>query len=96
MLAEAVHRVKPQAAAKGVQVALQLVARGCTVRANPDRLGQVFQSLIRTAVESTPRGGRVTVPLVPLQRLFLADRGGRAVPGHPQVVFGQRYRPTRA
>ena len=61
VLAEAVHRLRAKAAAKGVQVTLQLVARGCTVRANPERLGHVFKSLLRSALDATPPGGRITI-----------------------------------
>lgn len=41
--------------ADGVDVSLRLVARDCRVTADPDRLGQVFANLLRTAAGSGRR-----------------------------------------
>ena len=60
-LAEIVDDFKPQIRAKRVQVSFQFLARDYRLARPPERLRQVFSSLMRTALGSTPAGGQITV-----------------------------------
>src|SRR4029077_12187615 len=55
--------VRPAADAKGVEIATSFGAEPILVRADPERLQQVFWNLLSNGIKFTPRGGRVAVAL---------------------------------
>ncbi len=62
LLHDAAARLQAQALAGGVTVELHLPAEGCsTVRADPQRLGQVLANLLSNAVKYNRPGGKVDV-----------------------------------
>ncbi len=58
---DAVDTVRPAAAARGVDLAVDAAGFNETVQGDADRLKQVFWNLLSNAVKFTPRGGRVAV-----------------------------------
>jgi CheY-like chemotaxis protein len=56
----AAEAVKPTAAARGVEIVVDLPAEPLRLVADPDRLQQVVWNLMSNAVKFTPPGGRVT------------------------------------
>jgi len=60
-LSEVVDTFKPQVRAKRLNVSLQFLARDYRLARSPERLRQVFGSLMRTAVGSAPAGGQITI-----------------------------------
>jgi signal transduction histidine kinase len=60
-LSEVVDTFKGQTRTKRVQVSLQFLARDYRLTRSPERLRQVFSSLMRTAVGSAPAGGQITI-----------------------------------
>src|SRR6185312_5159904 len=62
-VAVAVDAVRPQAAAKGVQLTADTHGTGAVVSGDPDRLAQVVANLLSNAIKFTPRDGRIHVRL---------------------------------
>lgn len=60
-LSEVVDTFKGQTRTKRVQVSLQFLARDYRLTRSPERLREVFASLMRTAVGSAPAGGQITI-----------------------------------
>jgi PAS domain S-box-containing protein len=61
LIEAAVESVLPMARAKGVLIALDLEEEVGALRADPDRLQQVFWNLLTNAVKFTPAGGQIRV-----------------------------------
>jgi PAS domain S-box-containing protein len=61
LIREVVGSCKPAADAAEVTLDVRLEARRSWLRADPDRIRQVFWNLLQNALRHTPRGGHVTV-----------------------------------
>jgi signal transduction histidine kinase len=59
LLEQATAALRPAFALKGVSLCLQGPRQELTVRADPERAGQVLANLLDNALKHTPRGGRV-------------------------------------
>ena len=62
IVARAADAVRPAAAAKNITLRID-DASDCIVRADPDRLQQVFWNLLSNAIKFTPQGGAIAVTL---------------------------------
>ena len=68
----------------GVLLRLDEASQNCTVRADPDRLMQIFTNLLSNAIKFSPEGGEVVVSLLRSKnkgRLLVRDHGS----GIPEV-----------
>jgi CheY-like chemotaxis protein len=89
--------VRPGAEAKGIELTLVLDPTGA-VRADPNRLQQVFWNLLTNAVKFTPKGGSVAVALERVNshlRVSVADTGEGIDPAFLPYVF-ERFRQADA
>jgi CheY-like chemotaxis protein/anti-sigma regulatory factor (Ser/Thr protein kinase) len=92
-----VNAVRPAAEAKGIELTLVLDPTGA-VRADPNRLQQVFWNLLTNAVKFTPKGGRVAVALERVNshlKVSVADDGEGIDPAFLPYVF-ERFRQADA
>lgn len=62
----ALRSIRPAAQAKGIALESKLGSEALWVSADPDRLQQVVWNLLSNAIKFTPKGGRVTVELQPV------------------------------
>lgn len=76
VLQDAISTMAPAAAKKGVKVALATQPATPALRADPDRLRQVFVNLLENAVKFPPKGGEVTVSAELVEGGTSADAGG--------------------
>ena len=70
--------VEPEAAAAGVELALEVAADVPAIQADSGRLRQVLQNLVRNALEAMPSGGRLVVRVRRAERaveIDVADTG---------------------
>lgn len=91
------ERVRPQAAAEGLELVLDLVP--AWVHGDPARLAQVLVNLLSNAVKFTPPGGTVRVLVRPSGtgcRLVVSDTGPGMRTDEVQRAFDRFWRGERA
>ena len=96
----AVGAVEARARAAGVEVAIDVPAE-LVVRADRDRLGQIFSNLLGNAITHTPGGGRLAVSAAANDGVIhtTVSDTGRGIPAeHLPHVFDRFYRtdPSRS
>jgi PAS domain S-box-containing protein len=95
---EAIDDARPRAAAAGVELEFEF-ALTPTVKADPVRLGQVFDNLISNAIKFTPPGGRVgmTISMVGDEAIVvITDSGMGMTPEDQQRLFTRFFRTKAA
>ncbi|MDT7781475.1 MAG: hypothetical protein QOC99_3987 [Acidobacteriota bacterium] len=78
LIKEVVNSLSPAAAAKDIQVEMDLDSATGTVMGDPNRLQQVVWNLLSNAIKFTPRGGHVDVHLkcdVSYVEIIVSDTG---------------------
>jgi len=105
LVSEAVSRIEPVAAAKGISVLNQTVTDLPQVNVDAGRMGQVLFNLLDNAVRHTPSGGTITVraAYAPGSKgnqahvwLAVQDNGEGIPAEHLSRVFERFYRADRA
>ena len=96
-----VTAIEPLFAEKGIDLRLSLPRNSPSVLADRDRAEQVLTNLLTNALRYTPTGGRVTVSIVPNDRLvwFKVEDTGVGIPAeHLPRLFDRFYRvdPSRS
>lgn len=97
----ATESIRPQAEARGLELALDLPSDLPPVMADPHRVGQVLRNLFNNALEFTPHGGQVTLTARldgSWVYIEVGDSGPGIAPEHLPFVFERFYRadPSRA
>ncbi len=95
----AAAKMEPQAAAKGVHLAVETAEGLPAVRADPDRLEQALINLLDNAIRFTPAGGSVTVTVRTAPdgvALAVADTGPGLTPEELERVWERFYKGDKA
>lgn len=90
LLATARRNAEAQAAARGVELALDPVPAQADVRADPERVQLVFANLLENAIRHSPPGGRVWLAARAQDggvRFEVADQGPGIAPEHQGRIF---------
>ena len=61
VLGSVIRECRREIEAKRLHVSLRLLGRQPRFRADPERVRRVYRNLLRSAIASTPTGGRVTI-----------------------------------
>lgn len=99
LIGQAVRRIAPQFAEKGVALSTELPAGLPAVQADADRIIQVLINLLGNALRSTPAGGAVQARAEPQQAtvtFHVADTGIGIAPEHLRHLFERFYRVDKA
>jgi len=98
ILLEVINLLEPQAQAKRIQVAWQLL-NNLTITGNTDQLTRLFTNLLENALQYTPSGGSVAVSMVRLRRSVVVkveDSGIGIAAERLPFVFQRFWRADRA
>ena len=100
LVEQAIRRIAPQFAEKGVTLTTDVPADLPAVRADADRIIQVLINLLGNALRSTPPGGTVQVRAKQQQQdtvtFHVADSGIGIAPEHLPHLFERFYRVDKA
>ena len=99
LVEQAVRRIAPQFAEKGVTLSTDVPAELPPVQADADRIIQVLLNLLGNALRYTPAGGRVHVSSERQQdavTVHVADTGIGIAPEHLPHLFERFYRVDKA
>ncbi len=99
LIAPAVEALRPQTAAKGLAIRVELPADLPPVAADPGRVGQVLRNLLNNAIIHTPAGGTITLSARPdagFVAVSVRDTGVGIPPEHLPNVFERFYRADRS
>lgn len=95
MLEDVIEGLRPQAAAKTLELQLQGGPAPARILADRDRLRIAFVNLVDNAIKYTPEGGRVTVRVTPrgsVVTVDIEDTGIGIDPAEQERVFDRFYR----
>lgn len=84
----AASRMLPTADLRDIHIEVH-AGRGLTTLASPSAVRQVFDNLVRNAIDASPRGGTIDVVVLAGPVVEVRDRG----PGIPASVRGRLYEP---
>jgi len=99
LVEQAVRRITPQFAEKGVRLSADLPADLSPIRVDADRIIQVLINLLGNALRSTPTGGAVKMRAEQQQdtvTFHVADSGIGIAPEHLPHLFERFYRVDKA
>ena len=100
----AVEQAQPAARRRGVELTTELPGHPLRIRHDPQRIGQVVSNLVANALKFTPRGGRVSVAVRPVDaesagdgaRIIVTDTGVGIDTAELPRIFDRFYRGSRA
>ncbi len=95
LVSETVDAMRPQAAAKGIEVSARVPDGLAPAQANPEKLQRVLFNLIQNAIRHTPADGSVTVAAKPCDsgiEVEIADTGTGIAPSDRERVFEPFFR----